>query len=397
MAEEGDISSESGSTILNEDVSSVASSVATSDSAYGSSGSDSQPPAANGKKKVCFETDDSLVKVFEIPYDYDDVPLPEELEPCNPMSLVQKFDDLTLQSVVTTKYGSYALPSKKGDISKQATGLEDINVSIQEGTRQMDNNHMSSAANTKRVEKKHGHSKKPRSTLQIDKFNHSFQHDVNHEPHPDSNTSAESSTGHVVHCTKKKRTDKGSYPSLSREKPRRDCKAAGSRLNHTKADRKLADFHDLLHQKSRTRGYLQKSNSVDSIGLNELRRPKSCTSLPTLHLSPYRRVSKPNHPVVAKSITFPDFIGQGPAPSLGKTRTEPASWAKMSFISKDSSPPSERRDNGSATASKKLYSWKVANGIIKPVDITTSSITPMWENLTLKPSTAEANSVLSAL
>ena len=388
---EGDTLSESGSIVLNEDSSSVVSSVTTGDSAYASSGTDTQPTAIRGKKKVCFEADDSLVRVFEIPYDYDDSPLPEELEPCNPINLVQKFEELALQSVMTTKYGSYALPNKQDGINIHTSGLDDVKVSMKDAAKQNETNNVGlEVKNTKR-ERKHRHSRKTQASLLSD----SSQQEVKPESRPENNdTSMDNSKGHIVHCTKKKKNDRVSYPLLSREKPKRDGKTVGTQhVTHKKVDKKLANIHDLLHHRPRTRGYLQKSNSVDSISADERRRPKSCTSLPTLHLSPYRRVTKTDYPVPAKSITFPDFISQGP----GSAKTESASWAKMSFISKDCSPPSERRDNGSATASKKLYSWKVANGIIKPVDITSSSITPMWENLTSKPSTAEANSVLSAL
>ena len=398
MAQEDGVAlSELNFELNNEDNVSVSSSGATIDSAYGSNSAGSQTSKTKIKKKVCFEADESLVRVFEIPYSYEEVPLPEELEPCNPLTLVDKFEDLTIQSVLTTKYGSYTLPNKQQyecNPLPTDTALEDINLTLKDISRNKTNDNVVSDVTTNRKHRKRDIFKMPHVPSKIEKCPDHSQRGLDQEKDPDDSvTSVSISKG--PSCRRRK-NDKVSCHTFLPEKPRRDRRSQKyQQSTQRKADKKLANIHDLLHNRSKSVGYHRRSNNIDGAGLYERKRPKSCSSLPTLHLSPYRRVTKTDFPVSAKSITFPDFISHN-NPDLTGAKNESASWAKMSFISKDCSPPSERKASTS-TASRKRYSWKVANGIIKPVDITTACISPMWENLTSKPSTAETNSVLSAL
>ena len=400
MAQEDGVAlSELSSGLNNEDNVSVSSSGATIDSAYESNSAGSQTSKTKTKKKVCFEADESLVSVFEIPYSYEEVPLPEELEPCNPLSLVDKFEDLSIQSVLTTKYGSYTLPNKQQyecNPLPTDTALEDINLTLKDISRNKTNDSVVSYVKTSRKHRKRDIFKTPHVPSKIEKFSDHSQRGLDQEKDPNDPVTTASGLLSKGPCCRRRKNEKVSCHTFLPEKPRRDRRSQKyQQSTQRKADKKLANIHDLLHNRSKSVGYHRRSNNIDGAGLYERKRPKSCSSLPTLHLSPYRRVTKTDFPVSAKSITFPDFISHNNPDSTG-TRNESASWAKMSFISKDCSPPSERKAHTS-TASRKRYSWKVANGIIKPADITTACISPMWENLTAKPSTAEANSVLSAL
>ena len=390
--EEGVVLSELSSRLHNEDNVSVSSSGVTSESAYGSASAGSQTNKAKNKKKVCFEADESLVRVFEIPYSYEEVSLPEELEPCNPLSLLDKFEDLTIQSVLTTEYGSYTLPNKQQYESNPFptdTILEDIKLTLDDISRNTTNDSVVSDV-TSRKHRKCEIFKMPRVPSKTEKFSDHSQRDLKREKEPEDPV-----TPILISKSPRRKNDKVSYHAFLREKPKRDCRSQKyQQSTQKKADRKLANIHDLLHNRSKSVGYHRKSHNIDGTGIYEKKRPKSCSSLPTLHLSPYRRVNKKDFSLSGKSITFPDFISHH-SDSTG-AKNESASWAKMSFISKDCSPPSERKAH-TLTASRKRYSWKVANGIIKPADITTARISPMWENLTSKPSTAEANLVLSAL
>ncbi len=365
------------------------------------SGETAVKPLTKSKKRVCFEDDDSLVEVFEIPYDdcYDSDPSPEELEPRSPGSLVDKLSSLSLGSIS---------PRNRGDPLHQEKDEEKCQDDDQESRHNVkDVEDIESPEKTEK-KKKRARQKAPSAVPQ----SRTNLPSVSQEAMGTKQLSSDSGVQNDKRTDKdlSQGTSKTEFPkrTQSREAHDRVQKAEQSRTvskdksrrerinspkspcsNMLKSGKKKLHHVNLSHKTSLGRSLKVNNSTSSSVLSSERKRPRVGATLPAVLSKSYTRErrEKKDYPVPSKSITFPDD---------GILRSESSSWTKMSFISKDCSSQESKEPVSMVTG--KFHSWKAANDIMKQVDIPTLSISPMWEDLAAsKPPNVETNSVLSAL
>ncbi len=358
-------------------------------------GTDIKSAPSKSKKRVCFEADDLLVKVFEFSRDEDGSWFPEEQEPCDSLDLTAKLRNLSVNSATGTRHESNPLCAETDksnfEPDERPQGSSGDFIHKPPTSVPLDRGNTSARKTKKRVRLKKGN-----SNVSSNKLLDSSQENQSPKTSPVQNKEDPSQAKSDVES----RVGVMAKPNMTttQSKSRKpETKSTNSRINRK---RDSGGGRQPRRERASSGLRLKKSSSVDThlAAVTDLRRPRSCSSLPSLHLSPHRPVAKRDFPVSARTITFPDFVSPTGEESRSRsaTRVESASWARMSFISRDNSPPPDRRDNFTGPSGK-MYSWKVANGMIRPVDLTTPSIAPLWENLTSNPGSAGTNSVMSAL
>ncbi len=413
---------------LSEDRYSMISPGITNDSAYSSTRTtpnDIQTPGPRGKKRVCFEPDHCLVQVIEIPYDRDEEPLPEEMEPCDPEKLIEEFDNLAINDIGTAGCGSYEVqksPRKRREIVAQITDMDDIYSSVGDKS---DKNRHSGNSRTSFLSSKGSSKSKRNSGASL--FSHIERSSKRSPRHLQTITGLDYSKPRTSssrkHAFDKNVSDHSSHKQKKGSKssnPTHSGSSLGINSNKKDQSKVKPSKHSVKKADQATGGPIQdpascreKSKEHSNQGLpgppiidlnpephvpifherTELRRPKSSPALPRLHLSPYRQFHPGYSSRSPRSMTFPDFISPRP---LGNPRIGSADWGRC-----NSAEPENKRFKrvsiSGPVSPRKVYSWQMANGILKPMGVETPCIAPMWDNMQARQLQHDTGSVTSAM
>ncbi|XP_064626529.1 uncharacterized protein LOC135487097 [Lineus longissimus] len=314
------------------------------------------------RKRVSFYDDENLVRIREIP-PRGDSPLSEELEECDPETLQDEFENISLGSMI----GSYEVGksgSKGADIVSQITGLSNPFAKPiryksygpkrsygTPGTVIKTNPTPAKTNSTRRTRRTHKDGDKQRTTKK-------------------SSSQATSSMLKQRErvSSAKKPTAKDRVPNASKPRTKSpNPETSGVRPSTPKSRTELS-LRDSKPGIPSTAAFQETTNSL----ISEL----PWLTLPRIHHSPYRQAATPPPP------------GKGtPSPTTFSLHHEGSQTSISSLDFKTLSPRvdhcngriSIRRESGTVRSNHRMYAWQVANGMTSATPVITPCISQLWD------------------